>query len=570
MTTVGPENQGQISEGYYETNHQQLSELSREDILRQVFGDVGELIDDFSCAVETTVLLHGRMYLTSRFLCFYSNLFGLEKKIRIPYSHITIITKENTALVIPNAIAIRTYRKEYTFRSFWDRDECYRILKNFIDAFKKYGQVKVRSMSANGTTQSGEEDENVELGGGGGDGDGGDIAAMSGGHGQHDPPRPRSVSESNALDRRGENPLHAKVRRTDQSRSQFVATVNDLLEDGDSSVDDEDGSDSESVVSESGLDFHDDSYSSLGHRTPAQILEAFNEEVAKSQLRIKVASKVMAITVGEFAELFVEDNAVHSLLAYHELVNDSSLECSPWKVMRGNLGKGRELKFFKPVNLPGLKYTRGVKLQRYRRFGDGGLVVCSSTRLDDVPAADTFSVEDMLSVQQTEGGATIEITFEVKFLKTTMFRYLIDKSTTTEMTKWLHAFFEHVERKVDEFRKKQGPISVAASNNQSESNSGTNESRKSTVDQRNPAQPANSQHITGVIGAIKARAASAIWGAWILIFMALVSCAWQWNAVNVRLESLNSHLEDLSLTQARLACALERLGGDVSNSKCKA
>ncbi|RYG96037.1 hypothetical protein EON65_55025 [archaeon] len=63
---------------------------------------------DFSCAVESTVLLHGRMYISTRFICFYSNLFGLEKKIRIPYSHIKNITKENTAMVIPNAIAIST------------------------------------------------------------------------------------------------------------------------------------------------------------------------------------------------------------------------------------------------------------------------------------------------------------------------------------------------------------------------------------------------------------------------------------------------------------------------------
>jgi hypothetical protein len=48
------------------------------------------------------------MYITNRFICFYSNLFGLEKKIRIPYSHIRSITKENTAMVIPNAIAIST------------------------------------------------------------------------------------------------------------------------------------------------------------------------------------------------------------------------------------------------------------------------------------------------------------------------------------------------------------------------------------------------------------------------------------------------------------------------------
>lgn len=63
---------------------------------------------DFTCAVESTVLLHGRMYITNKFICFYSNLFGLEKKIRIPYSHIKSITKENTAMVIPNAICIST------------------------------------------------------------------------------------------------------------------------------------------------------------------------------------------------------------------------------------------------------------------------------------------------------------------------------------------------------------------------------------------------------------------------------------------------------------------------------
>jgi hypothetical protein len=76
------------------------------------------------------------MYITNKFICFYSNLFGLEKKIRIPYSHITVFTKENTALVFPNAIAITTYRKEYLFRSFWDRDECYRLLKDLISKVK--------------------------------------------------------------------------------------------------------------------------------------------------------------------------------------------------------------------------------------------------------------------------------------------------------------------------------------------------------------------------------------------------------------------------------------------------
>lgn len=65
--------------------------------------------------------------------------------------------------------------------------------------------------------------------------------------------------------------------------------------------------------------------------------------------------------------------------------------------MSSSLGFGREIKFVKPI--PAIKSsTRGVKVQRYRRFGDYGLVICSSTRLENVPGADAFSVEDMIAV----------------------------------------------------------------------------------------------------------------------------------------------------------------------------
>jgi len=32
--------------------------------------------------VESKILLHGRMYITDKFICFYSNFFGFEKKVR--------------------------------------------------------------------------------------------------------------------------------------------------------------------------------------------------------------------------------------------------------------------------------------------------------------------------------------------------------------------------------------------------------------------------------------------------------------------------------------------------------
>lgn len=44
-------------------------------------------------------------------------------------SHMRCITKEKTALFIPNAIAIITSKKEYIFRSFWDREDAFKTLK---------------------------------------------------------------------------------------------------------------------------------------------------------------------------------------------------------------------------------------------------------------------------------------------------------------------------------------------------------------------------------------------------------------------------------------------------------
>jgi len=38
------------------------------------------------------------------------------------------------------------------------------------------------------------------------------------------------------------------------------------------------------------------------------------------------------------------------------------------------------------------------QVQRCRRFGSYGIVVCSSTRLEDIPFADTFSGDDIMTV----------------------------------------------------------------------------------------------------------------------------------------------------------------------------
>ena len=63
------------------------------------------IFDDFGCAYQSTILHHGRMYLTENYICFYSSLLGVTKKIVIPLHEIVKLVKSKT-LGVMKAIKI--------------------------------------------------------------------------------------------------------------------------------------------------------------------------------------------------------------------------------------------------------------------------------------------------------------------------------------------------------------------------------------------------------------------------------------------------------------------------------
>uniref|UniRef100_A0A8C5XQA8 GRAM domain-containing protein n=1 Tax=Microcebus murinus TaxID=30608 RepID=A0A8C5XQA8_MICMU len=87
--------------------------------------DTEKLIADYACALQRDVLLHGRLYLSENWLCFYSNIFRWETTIPIALKNITFMTKEKTAGLIPNAIQIVTEGEKFFFTSFGARDRSY-------------------------------------------------------------------------------------------------------------------------------------------------------------------------------------------------------------------------------------------------------------------------------------------------------------------------------------------------------------------------------------------------------------------------------------------------------------
>ncbi|XP_033610597.1 protein Aster-B isoform X4 [Cryptotermes secundus] len=104
---------------------------SRSEDFKRIFKDVPldeRLIVDYSCALQKDILVHGRLYASQNYLCFYANIFRWETLVSLRWKDVTAITKEKTALVIPNAILVCTEGEKLFFTSFGARDKTYLML----------------------------------------------------------------------------------------------------------------------------------------------------------------------------------------------------------------------------------------------------------------------------------------------------------------------------------------------------------------------------------------------------------------------------------------------------------
>eukprot|EP00357_Protocruzia_adherens_P017642 CAMPEP_0115014802 /NCGR_PEP_ID=MMETSP0216-20121206/26323_1 /TAXON_ID=223996 /ORGANISM="Protocruzia adherens, Strain Boccale" /LENGTH=438 /DNA_ID=CAMNT_0002384667 /DNA_START=1 /DNA_END=1317 /DNA_ORIENTATION=- len=130
-------------------------------VVRELFGLPAEekVYDDFGCALSKKILLHGRLFCTEHYLCFYSNIMGFKTKIILALKDITFIQKKKSAWVIPNAIEIKTDKKDYFFGSFTHRNQAYQ----FISSLWKVQNPNRGSFEDYETEESDDEDEDAQL-----------------------------------------------------------------------------------------------------------------------------------------------------------------------------------------------------------------------------------------------------------------------------------------------------------------------------------------------------------------------------------------------------------------------
>ncbi|CAD5118930.1 DgyrCDS7605 [Dimorphilus gyrociliatus] len=104
---------------------------SRSEDFKKIFKNIPgdeRLLVDYSCALQKDILVHGRLYITQNWICFYANIFRWETMLTIRCDNIKAITKEKTARVIPNAVQILTENEKYFFTSFASRDKAFLML----------------------------------------------------------------------------------------------------------------------------------------------------------------------------------------------------------------------------------------------------------------------------------------------------------------------------------------------------------------------------------------------------------------------------------------------------------
>lgn len=73
-----------------------------------------ELICDFSCAVQRAILLHGRMYVSTHFVCFFSSIFSHKTSIVLPMDDVLFVASAKVALVFDNSLKVQPHTHTHT------------------------------------------------------------------------------------------------------------------------------------------------------------------------------------------------------------------------------------------------------------------------------------------------------------------------------------------------------------------------------------------------------------------------------------------------------------------------
>lgn len=183
-----------------------------------------------------------------------------------------------------------------------------------------------------------------------------------------------------------------------------------------------------------------------------QSWDAFCSEKKSNKFNeLGLESILLPVSVDEFYKHILDDNAEHSIEKFMRDIGEMQVESTSWQAaIPTSIGlANRTIQYIHPINAPMAPPTAAArKEQTLHKFGNIGLCLETSTFVEDVPMADCFVVRDRLWVNENpaaeDTGCIMSITFQIDFIKGTMFRRIIENTTRGEYQKYWTQFWDMI------------------------------------------------------------------------------------------------------------------------------
>lgn len=423
------------------------SNAYKTEIVRSLFQELdavslGSVCADFACAHGSYST--GRMYICTNGVCFYSNLFGFEKKLYVLWRdivHVQMYRASSVLIVMRRRIDDdgNNYdddnHDEYVFKSFANRDEV-------LESLNRFNTNSIRgSDSAIGSSDIYDNDHSmIEK----------DTTSFT--------DYSRRSEMTSILDESIEDVREINYQYQSQSvtnnNTGFVDNKEMERPTSSSSLSLEKLEQSSSPPPSQFLSLYDGTNENmlLEQTTPPDLSKAWKDFKSQSESSFKYvavkSAELPVYTLDSFYTIFLDDNAEHSMSSLHNQIGDTVKEITKWKLSPDSFCRTRVIHLDHPVI--GYGNAQTSKHQCCRVFGESGISVDSVVTSKGLPAVDCFHVEERIFIEvNADSGLIFTALYQVVWKKSSMLKSVATRSAKKGTIHFYEKFVEMINKSAD-------------------------------------------------------------------------------------------------------------------------
>jgi len=176
-----------------------------------------------------------------------------------------------------------------------------------------------------------------------------------------------------------------------------------------------------------------------------------SKEVMFSEIPVK--NLLLDCSLDTFLNECINDNGPHSLVSFHsDESGDFNAVSTVWNKQEDGVSLERTITYTHPVQQRMAPPTAEVtKTQILRKYGAYGISILTKTVTKGVPVSDCFYVEDRLLVHRLPGEnrISLSIAFDVRFVKNTLLRKIVERVTKQDVSDFHNAFSKYLEQSLN-------------------------------------------------------------------------------------------------------------------------